>query len=846
MFKATWRNFFAHKGRLALTLLVVVLSVGFVTGTLLFTDTINRTFDQMFASTSADVTVSQTAAQNQEVSASDPTVPASLVSRLATVPGAASVRGEVSTEQLVVTDAQGHQLSSSGGSPTVGTNWDPNGTSTSLSSGHAPQGQGEAVLDADTASHQRLVIGDELKVVAGPGTFTVKIVGLSQFKTLNPGSAFVYFDTPTAQADLLGKTGVFTSVDLTAAHGTSDDQLKANVLTAIGGHYDVKTAAEETSSNLSGLGFVSVLRVALLGFAGIALLVGAFLIVNTFQMLVAQRTRELGLLRALGASRKQVNRSVRTEAFLLGVIGSTLGIGAGYGLAAGLIVLMRGAGLNMPAGHLALELSTPIAGYAVGIIVTLIAAWGPARRAARISPMAALRDAGMPEDRRASRVRSAIGLVVAGGGAAALVAAANSSGGTGGAMLGLGVLATLVGEVLIGPLLASGVIRVLGLAIPRLFGPVGLLAKRNALRNPRRTGATAAALMIGLSLVAGLSVVSSSLLASASAQLDSSVGADFIITANGDLGVTPQALAAAKATPGLAHVTENKDITAKVGSTAAQADFFASSSTMPQDFTVKTVSGDMARVYSGDGIAIPQDLATAQHIRLGESVPVTFTGGSATDLPVVAITSEDTVFNKGSSYVSLQTLDASLPAAEQPIDFMLFAKADPGQADATYKQLQDRLAGYPQLDVKNQADYKALLHNEVAQLLDLVYGLLGLAIVVAILGVINTLALSVVERTREIGLLRAIGLSRRSLRRMIRLESVLIALFGAILGLGLGMGWGISAQRLMATAGLDVLSIPWPTIVAVLVGAGVVGLLAALLPALRASRMKVLRAIATD
>lgn len=846
MFKATWRNFFAHKGRLALTLLVVVLSVGFVTGTLLFTDTINRTFDQLFAKTAADVTVTTPAPAQHEESAADPTVPASLVTQLAKVPGAASVRGDVSTQQLVVTDAAGHQLASSGGSPTFGSNWDPKSTFTTLSSGHAPQGPGEVALDTYTASQQHLVVGDKLEVTTGSGTYPVTIVGLAEFKTINPGAAFVYFDTPTAQADLLGKTGVFTGIDLTAAHGTSDDRLKANVLASIGHAYDVKTAAEETSSNLSGLGFVSVLRTALLGFAGIALLVGAFLIINTFQMLVAQRTRELGLLRALGASRKQVDRSVRTEALLLGVIGSTLGIAAGYGLAAGLVMLMRGTGLNMPAGNLAFEVSTPIAGYAVGVIVTLVAAWGPARRAARISPMAALRDAGMPEDRRASRVRSGIGLVVTGGAVAALVAAAHTAGGSGGALLGLGVLGTLVGAVLIGPLLASGVIRVLGLALPRLFGPVGLLAKRNALRNPRRTGATAAALMIGLSLVAGLSVVSSSMLASASAQLDGSVGADFIITSNGGLGVTPQALAAAKATPGLAHVTENKDVTAKIGSGAADADFFASSPTLLQDFSVKTVSGDMSRVYSGDGIAIPQDLAKSQHLELGETVPVHFTGGSATRLPVVAITSEDTVFNKNASYVSLQTLSASLPADALPMDFMLFGKADPGQADAAYARLQHRLAAYPQLDVKNQADYKAELHNQIGQLLDLVYGLLGLAIVVAILGVVNTLALSVVERTREIGLLRAIGLSRRSLRRMIRLESVLIALFGAVLGLGLGMGWGITAQRLLATAGLDVLSIPWPTIAAVFIGAGAVGLLAALLPALRASRMKVLRAIATD
>jgi len=846
MFKATWRNFFAHKGRMALSLLVVVLSVGFVSGTLLFTDTIDRTFNTMFATTSADVTVSTPSSQNQSQGAADPTVPAGLVTQLSKVPGTAAARGDVSTQQLVVVDAQGNQLTSSGGAPTLGMNWDPNSKSTALSAGHTPTGPGQVVIDTDTAASQHLVIGNQLKVVSGPGTFHVTIVGLAKFKTLNPGAAFVYFDTPSAQSELLGKTGVFTSVDVTAASGVSDDQLKQNVIKTIGAGYDVKTAAEETTSNMNSLGFISVLRAALLGFAGIALLVGAFLIVNTFQMLVAQRTRELGLLRALGASRRQINRSVRTEALLLGVIGSTLGIGAGFGLASGLIVLMRGAGLTMPAGHLAFQATTPIAGYAVGILVTLAAAWMPARRAARISPMAALRDAGVPEDRRAGRIRTAVGLLVTGAGAAALVAAAHSSGGSGGALLGLGVLTTLIGAVLIGPFLASGVIRVLGAALPGLFGPAGLLAKRNALRNPRRTGATAAALMIGLSLVSGLSVVSSSLLASASEQLDTSVGADFIITANGSLPVTAQAITAAKSTPGLAHVTENKDIQGKVGTQQVQADFFASSVTMPQDFTAKTVQGNMANVFSGDGIALPQSFATAQHITLGESVPVTFAGGTRTTLPVVAITSEDTVFNRGEAYVSLDTLTKSVPASAQPLDLMLFAKADPGQADAAYKALQSKLAPYPQLQVKNQADYKKLLHDQVAQLLDLVYGLLGLAIVVAILGVVNTLALSVVERTREIGLLRAVGFSRRSVRRMIRLESVLIALFGAVLGLGLGMGWGISAQHLLASAGLDVLSIPWPTIAAVFAGAGVVGLLAALLPALRASRMKVLRAIATE
>jgi putative ABC transport system permease protein len=462
--------------------------------------------------------------------------------------------------------------------------------------------------------------------------------------------------------------------------------------------------------------------------------------------------------------------------------------------------------------------------------------------------MAALRDAGQPGDRRTSRIRNSAGLSVTAVGALVLVAAAkSSSSSTGGSLLGLGVLTTLIGAVLIGPMLAGFVIRVLGSWMPRVYGPVGMLAQRNALRNPRRTGATAAALMIGLALVAGLSVVGSSLVNSATSQMDQSVGADFIITTQGGLVVTPEVLAKAQATPGLAHVTENKFLQGTVDGTSGapqKLEFVAASSTMLDDFAVKTVSGDLGKVYSQDGIALPNKTAVAAGLTVGSQVTVQFKNGTSTKLPLVAITTDQTVFNNGAGYVSIPTLAKSVPTL--PDDVMLFAKADKGQEVAAYQSLQASLAGHPEVTVKNQTDYKKLIHDQVGQLLNMVYGLLGLAIVVAILGVVNTLALSVVERTREIGLIRAIGLSRKRLRRMIRLESIVIALFGAVLGVGLGLAWGVTAQKVMAGIGLTVLSVPVGTIVTVFIGAAFVGLLAALAPAFRASRMNVLGAIAAD
>ncbi|MCD0481792.1 ABC transporter permease [Streptacidiphilus sp. ASG 303] len=856
MLRTSLRNLLAHKGRVALSLVAVVLSVSFVSGTLVFADTATATFDRLFASTAADVSVSPKGAgsddDRQYGGARAATLPDSVVRRVAAQPGVRSAAGDVSVQDATVVDpATGKAIGPTGGAPTIAGNWyeTPN-PALRITSGRVPHGPGEAVLDADTAGKAGLGTGDALRVVTPFGDHRLTISGVATFTTTNPGAALVFFDTPTAQRYLLGRTGVFTSVAAYGDGSRSDDRVKAEVTAELGPSYTVRTAAESAAQAKVGVGgFLDFMKYAMLGFAGISLLVGAFLIVNTFSMLVAQRTREIGLLRAVGGSRAQVNRSVLAEALLLGLLGSTLGLAAGLGLAVGLVRLIGSLGMHLDASELSVRGYVPAVAYAIGVVVTVLAAWLPARRASRISPMAALRDHGTPAEPSAHRVRAAVGLVLTAAGAAALAGAAASHGGAaGGSLLGLGVVLTLVGFVVAGPLLAAGVVRVLGAALPALFGPAGTLAQRNALRNPRRTGATAAALMIGLALVTGASVVTSSMVSSASSQIDRSVGADYVVrSASGAL--PPQVVRAVTGTSGLDHVSRQKQVPATVTTPdgrSTETGVNAVSPTYARDLRVPAASGDFGAALTR-GISVDQGFADAHRLKVGDPLKVAFRGGATETLPVAAVTADDSELYKGQLFVGLAVAERALPADRLPLDVMLLAAAAPGaDTGKVYADLQKSLADYPQVQVKDQADYKALIRKQVDQLLSMVYGLLGLAIVVAVLGVVNTLALSVVERTREIGLLRALGLSRRQLRRMVRLESVVIAVFGAVLGTGLGLAWGTAAQRVLESQGLDLLTVPVGTIAAVFAGAALVGLLAALGPAFRASRMNVLAAIATD
>ncbi|MGP3967104.1 ABC transporter permease [Streptomyces sp. 6N223] len=851
--RTSLRSFFSHKGRMLLSGVAIMLSVAFVCGTLVFSDTLNSTFDKFFTSISADVTVAPEEEENANDTGRPVTMPASVADELAGVDGVAAAHGVVLTDDIALTGPGGESVDAQG--PTIGTGWDAVAQRTlDLSEGREPSGPGEALIDADTAEREGLAVGDEVEVTTAGGGFPVTLTGLATFQGTNPGATYLLMAPDAARSELLGAADLVSEVQLDAAEGVGDAELKRRAAAALGGGYDVETRAESAQSmNEDVGGFLDVMRYAMLGFAGVAVLVGIFLIVNTFSMLVAQRTREIGLMRAIGASRRQTGRSVLVEALMLGAVGSALGVGVGIGLALGLLTLMESAGINLDTSQLTVNAATPITGMVVGVATTLLAAWLPSRRAGRVSPMAALRDAGTPPgDARPGRVRAALGLLLTGAGAAALLAAATAGETADGApFLGLGLLLTLLGAIVVGPLLAAFLVRVLNAVVLRVFGSVGRMAGRNALRNPRRTGATAGALMIGLALVGSLSVLASSVVASASDQLDRSVGADYLIESWGDAPLTPQVVAAVKGTPGLAHVTEyrgvNLVLTTPDGERSEQ-EVVAADPTYAQDLRTPTVAGELAAAYERDSISVGESFAEEHGLAVGDEVTARFVGGEkGVTLTLRAITSEDMLFDQGAMYLSTATARAHLPADQMPLNISVFAEAaDEGQRAAMHAALEESLAAFPQFEVRDQEDYKQLMEDEIGGLLNIVYGLLALAIIVAILGVVNTLALSVIERTREIGLLRAVGLSRRQMRRMVRLESVVIALFGALLGLGLGMAWGVTGQQVLAESGFSVLEVPWGTIATVFAGSAVVGLIAALVPAFRAGRMNVLRAIATE
>ncbi|MCF1593826.1 ABC transporter permease [Streptomyces muensis] len=865
MLKATLRSFLAHKGRLLLSALAVILSVAFVAGSLIFSDTVGRTFDRLFASTAADVTVTPKETLDEAIpSGQTLTLPASLADRLAQVAGVAAARAEVDVEGLTVADEDRESVGPTTGAPTIGTAWNPTERSpVELTSGHAPKGDAQVLIDADTADSKDVEIGDRLTVIGQEGSFPVEVVGIVTFTTTNPGAALVFFDTEAAQAKLLGAPEAATSISLDAAEGVSDAELKRRVADALAvdpdsdtvtpnDAYELRTADEQAESDVEQLGgFLDIIKYVMLGFAGIAVLVGVFLIVNTFSMLIAQRTRELGLLRALGADRRQVRRSVLTEALLLGLVGSTLGLAAGIGLAVGLIELMGLMGMNIRAAEMVIGWGTPVTAYVVGLGVTFVAAYLPARRAAGVSPMAALSDAEIADIGRPLRLRAVVGSVVGAAGAAALVGCAVATKtSTAASLLGLGVILTLIATVIAGPLLVRPVIRVLGGAFPALFGSVGRMSQRNALRNPRRTGATAAALMVGLALVGGMSVASASMTKSFDEQIDKTLGADFVVQ-NSNFVPFPQEITdRIRDTEGVGLVVRSQFTTIavrlpdgdRVKTTAA-----AYEPELDEVANITYAQGDSAAALADGRLAMDKDFAEDHGVRLGSTVPVEFQGDRRAELTVGALTDQESADGFGSQggiFLGLGTLEKYAPGGQ---DAAVYVNAASGTgADDLRAGLEKTLDPYPQVQVRDIADYKELVHNQIAVLLYLVYALLGLAIIIAVLGVVNTLALSVVERTREIGLLRAIGLARRQLRRMIRLESVVIAVFGAVLGLALGLVWGVCTQQVLALQGMTALAIPWGTIVAVVIGSAVVGVVAALLPALRASRMNVLAAIAHE
>jgi putative ABC transport system permease protein len=847
MWRATLRNLLAHKLRLALSGLAVVLGVAFVSGTMIFTDTLGKTFQDLFATTSADVNVEPSAAFESglagtgEGTGAAATVPEDVVDTVRDVDGVASAAGFVRTEGVYVLDGSGEVLDT-GGAPGIGISWepDPDLSSSTLVDGRAPQGTAEVALDVDSAEKAGYALGDTVPVLTTGPRVEAELVGVFSFGDSggSAGASLAAFEIPAAQ-ELFGAPGQYSGVSIAAAEGVAEEAVRDRVAAALGDGYEVRTASQQADALASdfeeNLAFVEIF---LLAFAGIALFVGTFIILNTFSMLVAQRTRELALLRALGAGRAQVTRSVLAEALVLGVVGSTLGLAAGFGVAAGLRSLFGQFGLTLDGG-LVFATDTVLWSYAVGVLVTLVAAYLPARRAARTPPVAAMRDDHVAVERSLRR-RTVLGGVLTTGGVAALVSAlVVEDDGSAASLVGAGAVALLLGTIALSPVIARPFLRGIGAVLPRLFGTTGHLARENAVRNPRRTAATASALMVGLALVSGFSIIGASTNASVDNALDQSLGADYVVSTAVAAPFSPDIAEEIRGIEGVEAVTQQRFGQAELGGVQTSVSA-VDAATLDSALALDYIAGD-TRGLRGEGLIVDEDTATGRGWSVGDPVEALLANGERVDLTVGGIYTANQAL--GAAVISLETFTA---AGGEALDRFVFVDVGPdADAAAVRSSIEATLDAYPVVTLKDQTQFADEQKGQVDQMLMIINALLGLSVIIAVLGIVNTLALSVIERTREIGLLRAIGMDRRQLRQMVRLESVAISVYGAVFGLFLGIVFGTGLVQALADQGISRLVVPGGRMLLFLAIGAVIGVLAAVWPARRAARLKVLDAIAT-
>jgi putative ABC transport system permease protein len=851
MFRTTIRNLLARKLRLALSGFAIVLGVAFVAGSFVFTDTLSKSFDGIVNGTTPDVAVEikdATDPADPSGAGDTRTIPAGVADDLAAeVDDASRVDGNLTVGNVYVLDEDG-KLVGGNGPPSFAVNFNDAPSITgrpvlSIDQGEAPSGPGEIMLDEFTADQAGYEIGDSVPLVTlsdqEAGRLQATLTGIVKFGEGSlQGATLTVFDTQAMQELFFDGDDVYTDIWLTADEGVSQEELRDEAAAVIPGDLVARTGddvAEESQNDFEEA--ISFISIFLLVFAGIALVVGTFLIINTFSILVAQRSRELALLRALGASRRQVTRSVLLESFIIGLVGSTIGILLGFGLPPALTALMRAIGIDLQLEGLVFKPRTAIVAYTVGIVVTMLAAYIPARRASRIAPVAALRDdIALPES--SIRRRTIVGGIVVVAGAALMAVGLAGSGGGGAALVGLGILCVLLGVAALSPVVGRPVLQVLG-RLFRPFGMVGRLATQNSLRNPRRTAATASALMIGLALVATMSVLGSSANASIDKMVEENLAADYVISNAIGAPFSPGIAEQAAQVDGVDSVVAFRDMPVDVDDKEIWG-----GATDPQTFTQMidaTVTAGSLDDLGGSTVALDDGTAEDLGASVGDTIELDFPG-SAQQVEVIATFDDNPAL--GQYVVPYSVFDA---AQIRPADSYVYILRDDGASQTQVRaDLEQIVENVPTVSLKDQEEFADEFKAGVNQLLFLIYALLGLAIVIAVLGIINTLALSVIERTREVGLLRAVGMSRRQLRRMVRLESIAIAVLGAVLGVVMGVVFGVVLQRAIADQGLDVLAVPYVNLGVFVLLAAIVGVLAALLPARRAARLDVLRAITTE
>ncbi|MFD7403158.1 ABC transporter permease [Streptomyces sp. NPDC059866] len=842
MFRTALRNVLAHKARLLMTVLAVMLGVAFVSGTLVFTNTISDAYQKSSAKGFDHVDVAVTAEGREDTGdtiGKAPELTQALLDDAAKVPGAASATGVV-TGFTAIADKDGKLIG--GGFQSQGGNyWGDKDPRYPLKSGAAPHGKGEVAIDAETAQRAGYQVGDSLRLSVDGPVLSPKITGIFTTDDGNvaAGGSLALFDTATAQ-QLFGKTGTYDEIDVTAKAGVTQAALKAeldkalpkDVVETTTGKQLADDQAELIASSMSGL------KQGLLVFAGIALFVGTFIIANTFTMLVAQRTKELALLRAVGASRKQVTRSVLIEAFVVGAVAAVTGLIAGVGIGAGLRSLMGALDATVPAGPLVISPGTIGAALAVGILVTMLAAWLPGRRAAKIPPVAAMSSVHAQATVKSLVLRNTIGALFSAAGVAVILAATTMNGSDGQAPMGMGAVLLIIGVFILTPLLSRPLIAAAA-PVLRIFGVSGKLARQNSVRNPRRTAATASALMIGLTLITGMTVMAGSLQQSIDKMASSALRADYVVSmANGNT-LSPDVDRKLKATDGVTATSPLRNAPSRID---GETEYLTgvTGGTIGELTDLKVDDGSFK--VGGTDVVVDDDTATSHGWQAGSTFTASFEDGKKQQLTVAGV-------YEGNEMIRGIMLDnATLtPHLADPTDMQVMVKTSDGPSGATKDRLEEALGSNPAIKVQDKKD----ISNEIAQMftlmLNMLYGLLAMAVIVAVLGVINTLAMSVFERSQEIGMLRAIGLDRKGIKRMVRLESLVISLFGGVLGIGLGVFFGWAAGELLAsTMATYELVLPWTRMAVFLLLAATVGVLAALWPARRAARLNMLSAIKSE
>ncbi|WP_367431757.1 ABC transporter permease [Streptomyces celluloflavus] len=844
MFRTALRNVLAHKARLLMTVLAVMLGVAFVSGTLVFTSTLSDALKNSAQKgyDHVDVVIQP---HKSDKTSGNPGAAALLDQRLldqaARVPGAASATGTVSGFTAIA-DKDGKLIG--GGFSTRGGNYFPGQDGKDarypLRDGVAPHGTGQLALDAHTADRAGYKVGDTVRISVDGPVREVKLTGVftTDDGAVAAGGSLALFDTASAQK-LFAAPGEFSEIDVRAAPGTSQDALKTavdKVLPKDGAEATTgKQLADEQATSIARS--MDSMTTALLAFAGIALFVGIFIIANTFTMLVAQRTKELALMRAVGASRRQVTRSVLAEAFFVGAIAAVAGLAVGIGIGAGMRTLMNATGAKIPDGPLVVSPTTVLVSLGVGIVVTVLAAWLPGRRAARIPPVAAMSSVHATATTKSLVVRNTIGAVFAGAGIAAVLVATGMADGK--ATMALGAALLVIGVFILTPLLSRPLIA-LAAPVLRAFGISGTLARQNAVRNPRRTAATASALMIGLTLITGLTVIAGSMQKSIDKMATSALKADYVVSM---ASMTPLSPEVAKTLSGLPEVTASSPLSyspSRIG-TDQQSLTGVNGKDIGKLTQLDFSQGSLAGL-GGDKAVVDETTAKEKGWRTGSTFPVTFQDGKQGKLTVSGVYTGNQMF---SGIIVDNTVLA--PHQKTSFDNQVLVKTADGATDATKDALAKALGKNPAIAIQDKKDVSDGLAQMFSTLLNMLYGLLAMAVIVAVLGVVNTLAMSVFERSQEIGMLRAIGLDRRGIKRMVRLESLVISLFGGVLGIGLGVFFGWAAGELVSgSLATYELVLPWGRMGLFLALAAVVGVLAALWPARRAARLNVLASIKAE